>query len=125
MKRVVLMLYLSIVLDACCCLAWSDARDTADGALAAEAADGDPMGRKPAETLRSEAPDSDEGAAAHWPSEQQLRLQVVETQVVSLQKRLSVARHRGDREAAERLGIELKRVQDERLQLLRAEKLLP
>jgi hypothetical protein len=120
MKRVVLMLYLSIVLDACCCLAWSDARDTADGALAAEAADGDPMGRKPAETLRSEAPDSDEGAAAHWPSEQQLRLQVV-----SLQKRLSVARHRGDREAAERLGIELKRVQDERLQLLRAEKLLP
>ncbi|MGD9764846.1 MAG: hypothetical protein AB7V27_14120 [Candidatus Binatia bacterium] len=55
-----------------------------------------------------------------WPHEQQARLRVVEDQVVHVQRELFGARQRQDVAAIEDLNEQLKELQQERVQLIRA-----
>ncbi|MFQ5665056.1 MAG: hypothetical protein ACE5I7_01365 [Candidatus Binatia bacterium] len=60
-----------------------------------------------------------------WPSEQEARLQELESQVLGLQRKLAAAQLSGDKEAAKKLAEEFRTLQGERIQLLRATRQLP
>ena len=58
--------------------------------------------------------------APYWPSEIEQRLDEVDSQVISMQRKLRAARHGGDAKAVKELESAFKELQQERGQLLRA-----
>jgi len=67
----------------------------------------------------------DEDDKTSWPSEQEQRLQQIDSQLLDVQQKLHAARQKGDAGEIERLSNEFKDRQAEHLSLLRATGQLP
>jgi cob(I)alamin adenosyltransferase len=65
------------------------------------------------------------GDIPYWPSEQEERLREVEHDVLDVQSKLATARLTHDDSEAKKLSEQFKKLEDERVQLLRATGKLP